>query len=536
MRLKAITCEKLWETPSEGAGKLDRQALVWYFCRLFGQPDVFGRIRAFCDLLPIVKSLNGRFMDNALLRCLPSVSQLVEHPDLSPHLQGEARPWLLRLVQMEIDGHRERLLRKSADQAPDRDVIAQQIVQKVLARRDALLQPAMRRVINATGVVVHTNIGRSLYSKHAAEAIHEAALCNLDLEMDLDSGKRGHRGRKVEFKAALLAGAQDALIVNNNAAALWLAVRATAGAGRVILSRGEVVAIGGSFKLHEILAETGCELCEVGTTNRTSLKDYAQALTPGAVVLKVHRSNFSVSGFTEDVTPAELAELCREKGHVLIYDAGSGQLQDMARFKLPGGETLADDVGCGADLITCSGDKLLGGGQAGFVLGRSDLIDRLRQHPMRRALRVDKTTLAAVDAVLISYLQQAQLTEIPTLEMLDRDDATLERMAAQLEQALRADLPAGWTMTVRESRASVGGGSHADVQIDSRILNLGGPQTDLETCHNRLRRGTPSVLSRISQQGLAFDMRALPTAEMPLLIDAVRAVWSTMAATGKGRS
>lgn len=472
-------------------------------------------------------------MVNELLRYLPSISLLVEHPDLAPHLQGDARKWLVRLIQVEMDVERDRLRTTKSETIPDRNRIADAIVERVLAQSARLLRPSMRRVLNATGVVIHTNIGRSLYSGNAIKAITEAAGRNLDLEIDLDSGRRGHRGRQTEYKAALLTGAEDALIVNNNAAALWLAVRATAGNRRVILSRGEVVAIGGSFRLHEILAETGCELCEVGTTNRTALEDYEKALAPGAVVLKVHRSNFSLAGFTEEVSPADLAALCHAHGHILIYDAGSGQLQDMSRFGLPGGETLADDIGSGADLVTCSGDKLLGGGQAGFVLGRAELIEQLRQHPLRRALRVDKTTLAGIDAVLVTYLGGMHLQEIPTLRLLDRDLPALRVMAEDLMKALTPHVPAGWELDIRESKATIGGGSHADVPIDSLVLNVTGPQSELEACHAALRREDPAVLSRISQQGLAFDLRALPSGELQLLIEIVSRVWQRKDSWGR---
>ena len=476
----------------------------------------------------------GGQMDNTVLRFLPSVGQLLEDATLSTLISDLDRNWMTRLVQSEVDAERLRLQTLEDPGDLDKTVLRRRILDRILSRRAALLGPAMKRVINATGVVVHTNIGRSLYSDEAAEAMARTARRNVDLEIDLDSGRRGHRGRSVEAKAALLTGAADALVVNNNAAALWLAVRACAGAGRVLLSRGEVVAIGGSFRLHEILAETGCDLVEVGTTNRTTIDDYARALAPDVVVLKVHRSNFAVSGFTEEADLAELGALCRDRGNILIYDAGSGQLQDMSRFGLPAGETLERDLAAGPDIVTCSGDKLLGGGQAGLALGRADLIDRMRSHPIRRALRVDKTTLAALDAVLISYLRGDQLRKTPTLAFLDRSVDTLERMAGALEADLADDLPGGWRMEIIPSRASVGGGSYADAVLESRMLLITGPHAALEACHAALRRSDPAVLGRITQDGLGFDMRALPDDDRPLLADAVRRVWRATGERNRG--
>ena len=308
-----------------------------------------------------------------------------------------------------------------------------------------------------------------------------------------------------------------------------LAVRACAGANRVVLSRGEIVAIGGSFRLDEILRETGCELVEVGTTNRTRPQDYREALRPGAVVLKVHRSNFVQQGFVEEVALRELAELCRAAGHVLIYDAGSGQLADLSGVGLTGHRTLQEDLADGPDLVTCSGDKLLGGGQAGLVLGRSDLIARLRDHPLRRALRVDKTTLAALDGTLTLYLEGTHLQDVPTLAFLERTEAELERLAHVLLASLADAAPAGWHGSVVTGLAQVGGGCSADATLPTRLVQWRAPREELERCHRRLRGGDPAVLVRIGQEGLAVDLRALRDDELPLVAAAVAAAWNHLA-------
>jgi len=473
-------------------------------------------------------------MSDPCLRLLPPVGALLEDPRIATLAAGRRRAWLTRLVQRAVAAQRTELERRggdggdggdAGDGAAARVALHEAVVARVLAERDRLLRPALRRVINGTGVVVHTNLGRAPYPPEAVARVVEAARSPCDLEYRLDSGARGHRGRGVEEKAALLTGAEDALVVNNNAAALWLAVRATARGGRVLLSRGEIVAIGGSFRIDEILRETGCELVEVGATNRTVAGDYAAALTPGAVVLKVHRSNFAQSGFVGEVGLAELAALCRERGHVLVYDAGSGALFPPAALGLPDEPTLADDLAAGPDLVTCSGDKLLGGGQAGLVLGRAELVESLRRHPLRRALRVDKLTLAALDAVLTLYLEADDLPRVPVLEMLALDVATLEARGRELLAALSPAAPAGWRGEVVAGESSVGGGSFSEAVVPTRLLRWRGPKGELERCHAALRRQEPAVVTRIGQEGLAVDLRTVAPEELPEVATALRLCW-----------
>jgi L-seryl-tRNA(Ser) seleniumtransferase len=466
-------------------------------------------------------------MSENALRQLPSVGQLLEHPEVAALAQGGARSWVTRLVQRVVEAERARLRAGDATDAAaaGREDLTRRAVAAVLLEHERALRPSMRRVINATGILVHTNLGRSLHPERAIAWAAEAARHNLDLETDLDANRRGHRGRGVETKLSLLTGAADALVVNNNAAALWLAIRACAGANRVVLSRGEIVAIGGSFRLDEILRETGCELAEVGTTNRTRPQDYREALRPGAVVLKVHRSNFVQQGFVEEVPLRDLADLCRGAGHVLVYDAGSGQLADVAGAGLAGHRTLEQDLADGPDLVTCSGDKLLGGAQAGLVLGRADLVGRLREHPLRRALRVDKTTLAALDGTLTLYLEGAHLRSVPTLAFLSRTESELERMAGDLLARLDDGAPAGWSAEVVAGLAQVGGGCSADAALPTRLVQWRAPREEIERCHRRLRTGDPAVLARIGQEGLAVDLRALRDDDLPLVAAAVRAAW-----------
>ncbi|MBD3222399.1 L-seryl-tRNA(Sec) selenium transferase [bacterium] len=467
-------------------------------------------------------------MSHPLLRELPSVGVLLDDPAVARHAVGRRRGWVTRVVQGVVDGLRRELGRGEGDLPADRVQLLDEARRRIDVEVARLTSPASRRVINATGVVVHTNLGRSCWPERAVRWASEVAAHNSDLEYVLETNRRGHRGRKVEEKLALLAGSEDALIVNNNAAAVWLTTRHLTRGGPLVLSRGEVVAIGGSFRLHEILAETHCELVEVGTTNRTSLADYEAALAPGATIMKVHRSNFTVTGFTEEVAVAELARLARRHGARLIYDAGSGALFPFGDLDLPAEPTLAEDVATGADLITCSGDKLLGGCQAGIILGSHEEIAALRQHPMRRAFRVDKTTLAALDAVLTLYLEAEDVPPLPTLENLARSVDDLEAAAADLAADLGGDMPAGWTVATVGAVASVGGGSFSDAEVPTQLVQWQGPRDELEAVHQLLRHGDPAVVARISQDGLGLDLRTIAASEYPLVTAAMRAAWTQL--------
>ncbi len=460
---------------------------------------------------------------------IPQISVLLEDERILPWLAAGQRGWMTRLVQSEVDALREEL-RTARGRVRERGELIDLLCGRIAARRKMLLAPSWTRVLNGTGVVVHTNLGRSCFPQSAADAAWTVARYNSDLEFDLEEGVRGHRGRRVEEKLALLADAPDALIVNNNAAAVWLAVRYLSRGGRVVLSRGEIVAIGGSFRIHEILAETGCTLVEVGTTNRTSVEDYRQALGPDTIVLKVHRSNFSVEGFTEEVGLPELAGLCREHDCPLVYDAGSGALYPYEKLGLPTGERLlAEDLAAGADLVTCSGDKLLGGCQAGAILGSSDHVAGLRKHPMRRAFRVDKTTLAALDDVLTHYLATDDRPEVPTLEQLGATLPQLQEKAEGLLEKLAPLAPARWHGTVVPGRSSVGGGSFSSTTIESRLVLFEASKKELERVHQELRRGDPALVGRMNQEGLAVDVRTLDESDLDLVVAAYRRAWESIA-------
>lgn len=459
------------------------------------------------------------------LREIPQVGGLLADPRLADLQRGRKLEWVTRLVQ-EVVADLRADLTAATGPVQTRHQLVETAVARIRQEHEQLLGPSWTRVINGTGVVVHTNLGRARLPQEAVEAAAQVGLHPSDLEIDLPSGGRGHRGRRTERKLALLAGAEDALVVNNNAAAVWLAVRHLSRGGAVVLSRGEVVAIGGSFRMHEILAETGCRLIEIGTTNRTTLADYGAAIAAGATVLKVHRSNFTVEGFTAEVGLAELAELCRARQARLIYDAGSGALFPCGELGLPGDQDqLARDVASGADLVTCSGDKLLGACQAGIILGNRELIAGLREHPLRRALRVDKTTLAALDAVLCLYLAAEGVPAVPTLEILAQAVDVIAEKAQGLLRALSPLAPQGWQGSVVDGTSSVGGGAFSTATLPTRLLVWSGPKRELEDCHRRLRLQDPALVCRMNQDGLAVDPRTIDEREIGLAVQAFRQAW-----------
>jgi len=384
-------------------------------------------------------------------------------------------------------------------------------------------------VLNATGVVLHTNLGRAPLADVAVEAMARVAAGYGALEYDLDAGRRGSRYGHCAGLLRELTGAEDALVVNNNAAALVLALSTLAGGRDALVSRGELVEIGDSFRIAEIVEKSGARLLEVGATNRTHLRDYAAALvTDGpetartGAILKVNRSNFQVSGFTSEATIPELAALAARRVP-LVADLGSGLLVDPALLALPREPTPRQALRDGADLVTMSGDKLLGGPQAGIVLGRAGLVAALRRNPLCRALRVDKLTLAALEATLRLYLQpERALSEIPTLRMLRLGADDLRARARDLAARLAA---AGVPAAVEEGNSAVGGGAYPQAPLPTVLVALTGrsgpdPLSAAEI-ERRLRRGDPAVLARIAGERVLLDLRTIFPRDEPRLLDAV---------------
>lgn len=437
------------------------------------------------------------------LRALPQVGEMLTHPTLAG--DGDLPAWAVKEgVRAAIDDLRRELL-AGRDVSIDRDSLAE----SARERAASLSRDHLRRVINATGVVVHTNLGRSPLPLRAQRHLRRVAGCYSNVEFDLDRGKRGGRGAGVERLLLRLTGAEAAVVVNNNAAAVFLALRALAEGREVIVSRGELVEIGGSFRIPDVMRSSGAILREVGTTNRTHLRDYEGAIVDDtAMLLKVHRSNFRVVGFVAEVDRGPLVELGRERGVPVVEDLGSGQLVTGAS----GGEPVVRDaVAAGVDLVTFSGDKLLGGPQAGIVVGREDLVRRLASDPMMRVLRVDKLTYAALEGTLRHYLD-GEADQVPTHGRVHRDPAESLRLAKALLDRLRGDVPGldeHFESAVEPVTGRAGGGAMAQVDLQGHAVSL------LPTGHNatvwadRLRRADPPVIVRVSDDRVWIDPRTL---------------------------
>jgi L-seryl-tRNA(Ser) seleniumtransferase len=416
-------------------------------------------------------------------------------------------------ARSQIEQHRQRLMENASSAAPPEEAerlepgLAEAVVRQLAA-------PSLRRVLNATGVVLHTNLGRAPLSARAIDRIAEVARGYSTLEYDPRRRERGARHDHVREHLCALTGAQAALVVNNNAGAVLLALGALAAGREVVVSRGELVEIGGGFRVPDVMRASGATLVEVGTTNRTRLDDYLGALrAETALFLKVHRSNFAVVGFTEETSIEALSNAARPRGLPLMVDLGSGALTDLAALGLPGEPTVAAVLAAGADLVTFSGDKLLGGPQAGILLGGEETITRIGRHPLARALRPDKLTLAALEATLEAYREETAATEIPTLAMLAAPLSALEARAQRLATAIKAAAPS-LAVSVRRQRSAVGGGALPLAEPETCAVALGHPTLSAERLAQRLAEGAPPLVARIAREELILDVRTLADAEL----------------------
>ena len=447
-------------------------------------------------------------------REIPSVDALLASPEFEPILKEFPRQLVVTVTRIVIEEIRNRLLAGDKDIEPDGlDYYARM----VLIRLGKETMPSLRGVINATGVVLHTNLGRAPLAEVAADAMAIAARGYSNLEYDVELGKRGSRYDHCVKLLRELTGAEDAIVVNNNAAALVLVLNTTAKGKGVAVSRGELVEIGGGFRIPEILERAGAFLVEVGSTNRTRLSDYEDSIKKGevAAILKVHRSNFRITGFTEDTTLASLADLANQEGIPLLHDLGSGLFITADALALPAEPLASDSLNAGADLVAVSGDKLLGGPQAGIILGTSELIDSLRQNPLCRALRVDKVTLAGLEATLQLYRDPAQALEsVPTLRMLGNTPEALGKRCEQLAAELKG---LGVGSSIVKSEGRVGGGTYPGAKLPGFALALDGPH-GAEALAMHLRNGDPPVIARIVDKRVFIDLRTvLPGQENDLV-------------------
>ena len=446
-------------------------------------------------------------------RNLPNVNSILENDAVQEIVSLYKRDWVVELVRETIDQARETISKGHA--CPT----LPEIISTIKDRVALLTVQSPRRVINATGVIIHTNLGRSPLSDNAMEAALAASAGYSDLEFDLSSGRRGSRQSHLQSLLKEITGAEASLVVNNNASALLLGLSALADGKEVIVSRGEAVEIGGGFRVPDVMEQSGAVLIDVGTTNRTYVRDYANSLTPQTgVFLKAHASNFRVEGFTAEVSIGELVELGRVNDIPVIHDVGSGALLDTDKYGLAHEPTPQESIAAGAGLVMFSGDKLLGGPQAGIISGDRVLVEKLSRHPLARAIRIDKISLASLTATLMHYLKGEAEAEIPIWKMISARPDQIRLRAQKWKESLQVDAE------IIESKSAVGGGSLPGETLNSWSLAidsagvLGGAQALV----TRLRENVPPIIARIEGDKVLLDPRTVMENEEDLVVDALR--------------
>ncbi|MCK8046143.1 L-seryl-tRNA(Sec) selenium transferase [Shewanella sp. 1CM18E] len=451
----------------------------------------------------------------ALYRCLPAMDSLLLIPQVIGFIDQQGKSWIKSLLTQMLDDARQQIT--NSQSLPNWCLDSANITTELASRISKAQRQSMTPVINLTGTILHTNLGRSQMCEAAIDAVTQVMRSPVPLEFDMGQGKRGHRDSAISALINELTGADSCCIVNNNAAAVLLMLAATSAGKEVIVSRGELVEIGGAFRIPDIMAQAGCKLVEVGCTNRTHLKDYAAAITENtAAIMKVHTSNYHISGFTKVTEEAELAALCKGKGIALISDLGSGALTDLSRFGLSKEPMPQQMLKDGVNLVSFSGDKLLGGPQAGLVVGDRELIAKLQAHPLKRALRCDKMTLAALEATLMQYRNPQTLdSQLPIFRKLSRPLVELEQLAQTLQQLADSVNGSLFDVTIQACQTQVGSGSQPDVLLDSVALCLAVNTNASKQKHSpsvlqldkHFKAASMPIIGRITANQLWLDLR-----------------------------
>jgi L-seryl-tRNA(Ser) seleniumtransferase len=454
-------------------------------------------------------------------RRIPSVDSLLQDAGLRKATEGAARAVVVGAVRSAADEVRKAIMEGAEDYA-DEDAIRAAIIRRARDEVCSAMGPCYRKAINATGIILHTGLGRAVLAPAALRQMQEELSGYSVVQLDVETGKRSRRDERIEWLLRQLTGAEAATVVNNNAAATLIVLSTVAAGKEVIVSRGQLVEIGGSFRLPEVMAASGAGLVEVGTTNRTHPADYENAITENtAAIMRVHPSNYVISGFTSEVSLEELEKIAHAHGLVLIDDVGAGALIDLSRFGFRHEPTLGESVRAGADLVTCSADKLIGASQGGLVLGKAGLVEAVRKNPLARAVRVGKLTLAALEATLTLFLdEETALSEVPTLRMMQRGLPEISEQAERIAEAVGADR-AGQVETVGGS-SQMGSGSLPEQGLPTRLVALRPTGMSAEELARRLREQTPPVFARIQEDRVLIDPRTLLDGEEEAVTAAVR--------------
>lgn len=456
-----------------------------------------------------------------ILRQLPSMDVLLKSDEIHQYISLNSHVEVKEHLKHILNKYRQDILQGNQTEVVTLEMIQAQLRQ---ALEDGSLQD-IQRVVNATGTIIHTNLGRSNLFREVSEKAQEIASHYSNLEYDLAQGKRGGRYASIQEKLHDLTGAEDALVVNNNAAAVLLVLSTMSKNKEIIVSRGELVEIGGSFRIPDVIRQSGGELVEVGATNKTHLKDYQAAISENtSVLLKVHTSNYRIIGFSQTVEIDDLAHLSQQEAIPLVCDLGSGSFIDFSQYGLPYEPTVQECIQKGCDVVTFSGDKLLGGPQAGIIVGKKSYIEQMKSHPLMRALRVDKMTLAALDATLAQYYNIDQAIEnIPTLRMITMSkEACLERAQYLCDQL--SFMPKDWTLNIVETKSSVGGGAYPEQPLDSFAISIKHKEFPAEYIQEKLRFMPVPVISRIFKEMNLLDIRTISDDDMSLVISALQSL------------
>jgi L-seryl-tRNA(Ser) seleniumtransferase len=459
-----------------------------------------------------------------LFQKIPAVDRLLSSSLLVRLMPRYPRALVLKAIHQVLEEIRQEI---KGDAFRDLSKLSvEPVSERVGERLERLDQPSLRPVINATGIVVHTNLGRSLLAERVLQKFRPLAGGYSNLEFDLNKGERGSRYTHIEEILKEITGAQAAMVVNNNAAAVLLSLDTLAKGREVIVSRGQLVEIGGSFRVPDVMKRSGAKMVEVGTTNKTHLRDYESAIGPEtALLLRVHQSNFQIVGFTEEVDTATLVNLGRKHGLPVMEDLGSGCFIDFSKYGLQKEPTVQDVVSQGADVVTFSGDKMLGGPQAGIILGRKDMIETIRKNQLTRALRIDKLTLLALEETLRIYRdEQAALREIPTLRMILQPYKALKANARRLMRMIGDLDPGNFSLALSDGDSKVGGGALPLLSLPSSLVSLSPGKLSANTMEDWLRAYDPPIIARVEKERVLLDVRTIQDKEMKIVAQAIRAL------------
>ncbi|MFB0505917.1 MAG: L-seryl-tRNA(Sec) selenium transferase [Thermodesulfobacteriota bacterium] len=455
---------------------------------------------------------------------IPNVDRILAEPEMVQLEKRFPRGIILEAVRRGLDYLRQKIMTAQNPADLDESIFSfENLLPDFMAEIENQTNPKLKRVINATGVVIHTNLGRSLLHEGAIEHITQVSRYYSNLEFDLIQGKRGSRYSHVEEILCRLTGAEAALVVNNNAAAVLLVLNTLAEGKEVIVSRGQLVEIGGAFRIPDVMKRSGAILREIGTTNRTHLSDYEGAMgEQSALILKVHTSNFRIVGFTSEVELKELVELAHSQHLPIMEDLGSGCLIDLSKYGMDREPTVQEAIKEGADIVTFSGDKLMGGPQAGIILGRGEYIQRIKANPLNRAVRIDKLTLAGLESTLLIYLDEARaVREIPTLRMLTYSHDELRKRAQRLSRKIRTTIPSGVKIGVRGDVSQVGGGAYPVQLLPTYVVTLKPDHGSVHQLEKRLRKGNPPIIARVSKEEVLLDVRTIGNEEENFIVDGI---------------